>query len=680
MTSDAGERDRTRPRRAALAFPAAVLLGLLVLVGLNLNGSSISALEPGGAHGPSVLAGQARAVRGDEFLLATPLAVSAARQGFPDRQWTGLVDAPQLALAHGAPTGQWLEVFKPQDWGYLALGAARGLAWHWWLPYASSLIGLFVLLTGIGTRTRLAAVLAVLGTVSPYDAWWSAPSPGLFVGFAALMATCAVRALRARWAAGSLTWGLLGGLAAAAFALALYPPWQISLALLLVGLVAGQIRDLRAGGRRVAAAVTGFAATAVPPVAAWLIGNADAIAATAQTIYPGQRRSDGGGLPLAWLLDAPLNPLLSGATGLTMRATVDQPAANFSETSATWLPLPVLGLAVALLAVVFLRGGKGRSTPATTIRVRGAGRTPPQAGGGTLVGVVAVMAVLLVWALVPVPAAVGRVLLLDRAPGGRMPLALGVGAVVLLAIGATHLPAARRGWGGPARRAEAVGWLLAVAGTVALTAYSAANLPWDTSVLPWATVLLLGTGFAVGFGMIASGRWSLAGAIALTLLATASFSLVNPLNHGLGPLADNGLTVAMRRIARAEPGVKVEVYGTTLTIALVRAGGVQSLSGTTPYPDTDLMSSLLPGRREVWNNYATYLWVAEPVTAAPRIEPIRGTTKQLYLAPCSGQVLGLGARYAVSEAEQTAGCFLPLRTVIGAGKTFHIYRVAGALP
>jgi len=659
---------------------AAVLLGLLVLVGLNLNGSSISALEPGGAHGPSVLAGQARAVRGDEFLLATPLAVSAARQGFPDRQWTGLVDAPQLALAHGAPTGQWLEVFKPQDWGYLGLGATRGLAWHWWFPYAISLVGLFVLLTAIGTRTRLAAVLAVLGTVTPYNAWWSAPSPALFVGFAALTATCALRALRARWAGGSLVWGLLGGLAGAAFALALYPPWQVSLGLLLVGLIAGQIRDLRAGGRRVAAAAVGFAVTAIPPVATWLIGNADAITATAQTIYPGQRRSDGGGLPLAWLLDAPLNPLLSGATGLTMRATADQPAANFSETSASWLPLPVLGLTVALLAVVSLRGRRDRSGPSTTIRVQGAGRTAAQTGGGTMVGLVAAMAVLLVWSLAPVPAALGRVLLLDRAPAGRMPLALGLGAVLLLAIGATHLPDARRGWGVAARRAETLGWLLAVAGTIALTAYSAANLPWDTSVLPWATVLLLATGFAVGFGLIASGRWQLAGAIGLTVLATASFALVNPLNHGLGPLADNGLTVAMRRIARAEPGVKVEVYGTTLTIALVRAGGVQSLSGTTPYPDVDLMSSLLPGRRAVWNNYATYLWVAEPVTAAPRIEAVRGTTRQLYLAPCSGQALALGARYAVSEAPQTAGCFVPLRTVTGAGKTFHIYRIAGGLP
>ena len=68
-------RQLSRTPVAVFAVLVAILLALLI--GLDLNGSSVATLTPNYGSDPSTLVGTPRQVRGDEATIETPLAVSS---------------------------------------------------------------------------------------------------------------------------------------------------------------------------------------------------------------------------------------------------------------------------------------------------------------------------------------------------------------------------------------------------------------------------------------------------------------------------------------------------------------------------------------------------------------------------------------------------------------------------
>jgi hypothetical protein len=636
----------------------------LVLVAANLNGSSVGALDETASSGEALLAGTPRTLRGDEYIISTPLAVSAARQGFPRQPYVGLTPTLQEAVPQGAPTRDWVEIFKPQDWGYLALGAHRGLAVHWWFPYVVSLIGVFLLLRTLALGARLSGALAVVASLTPYTAWWSSPAPGLVLGYGALTGAALVTALRTTRPGGALGWGAIAGAAGTAMFLTLYPPWLISVGLVIVAVVAGYALDVRSGWARLGLAVAGLMAVSAPALAGWYLGNQAGIESTKETFYPGNRVSAPGEATLAWLLDAPLNPLLAGPAGGTLSAAVSgNPYTNLSEVSASWLPLPILAAAAIVAAVRWPRKAKAGVSSARDFA----------AGRWTVTGLAAVLCLLLAWGALPLPQWVGT-LLLERVKGTRLPLSLGLAAVLLIAV----MGSARRGRRIPVW--EHVLWSGAVAATVGLTLWSAAHMPWNQDLVSTPSVVLLGLVVALGFGLVASGQLLRTAATLLAVYAAWSWALVNPLYHGLGPLDHDPVVRAMRHVAQADPGVRVAVFGDARLVSLVRASGVQSLSGVTLYPNEQLMRRLVPSQRDLWNNYAIYQWVPDPGARPARIRQVKGTSMELHIPPCAPEVLKLGAEWAVSDKPLDARCLQPVDVIRARSRTTYLYRINGYSP
>lgn len=654
------QRRRVRAWLSWALFPVAVLALFAGLVVAGLSGSSIAVLRATTAGAPvadpDVLFGTPRPIRADELLITTPLAVSAARQDFPSRPYVGLTRVEQEAFPHGAPTYSWFEVFKPQNWGYLFLGAERGLAVHWWVPFLAALVGVFWLLRALGVGAGLAAPLAVVATMTPYNAWWSSPAPSLLLGYGALAGAAMIAALRSERLLTPLAWGLLGGAATTALFLTLYPPWLVSLDLVIAALVVGYAVDARAGWRRLLLAGAGWAAVVLPVILAWSLTYRDAVSATANTIYPGQRLSVPGEAPFAWLLSAPFNPLLAGDVGATLDPQKSGiPFTNLSEVSASWLPLPVLVSAVLLVVVRW-----------SSIRSGADGTRRP--GPWTLLALTLVMSVLLAWAVLPLPEWTGT-LFLERVKGIRVPLALGFAAVLVVAIAATRQPPARtRLW-------DAVPWVATVAATVALSMWASSHLPWDESLVSTKIVLACSAAVAAGFGLVAAGWFPRTAALLLAVFAAWSWSLVNPLYRGLGPLDDDPVVRALRPLAEAGTGDVAMVFGDPKLVALVRASGLQSLGGTTPYPDADLMRRLTPGQPTLWNNYATYRWVADPAADRVTIRQVFGSSMELRVDPCSPEITALGASWAVSDRPIEVPCLVPRQEITAGNLTRYVYTV-----
>jgi hypothetical protein len=278
------------------------------------------------------------------------------------------------------------------------------------------------------------------------------------------------------------------------------------------------------------------------------------------------------------------------------------------------------------------------------------------------------MAVLLAWGLLPLPRWTGS-LLLERVPGFRLPLALGFACVVLVALLATrHARGRAPAW-------EPALWTAAVGATVGLTVWSSLQLPVDRAELSMAAVVVCGSLVAIGFAFVAAGRSPRTAATALACFAVWSWCLVNPLYHGLGAFDDHPVVRAMRPVAEANPGVKVEVYGNSGLVALVRASGAQSLSGVTFYPNEPLMRRLAPAQREVWNNFAKYRWVADPAAAPVQLGPLVVSNVMTQVDPCAPEILDLGAEWAVSDRRLEFPCLQAVDEIAYGDATAFRYRV-----
>jgi hypothetical protein len=327
------------------------------------------------------------------------------------------------------------------------------------------------------------------------------------------------------------------------------------------------------------------------------------------------------------------------------------------------LPLPLLLVAVLLVIARHVRRDSARADAGG----------PPLPGMWTVVSLSLVLSLLLAWAVLPLPEWTGA-LVLERVKGTRVPLALGLASVLIVAIAGMAMPRRRtRPW-------EGALWAVAVGAMVGLSMWAAGRMPWRDNLVSTKLVLAYSILVAAGFGLVAAGRFRRTAAILLAGFAAWSWALVNPLYQGLGPLDSDPVARVMRPLAEERPGSRVMVFGDEKLVAIVRSTGMQSLAGTTPYPDAQLMQRLAPDQRGLWNNYATYRWLADPSADRATIRQIKGTTMELRLNPCSPDVAAFGAVWAVSETPIQADCLRPRQVIHSGALTRYLYSVTTATP
>ncbi|MFD1824945.1 DUF7657 domain-containing protein [Mumia zhuanghuii] len=668
MSSAPAARSYRRARTRVLAFPLLVGLTLLLLVAANVNGSSMAVLS-GDDDPPGLILGEPRPVRSDEYRLRTPIAISSVKQDFPRAPWIGLAPINQAATAHGGPTRDWSTMLKPQDWGYLLLGADRGFAWSWWWSFAIGLAGSYVLFLTLTRRIALSALTAIAATFTPYAAWWTAPPPSLFVGYGALAGGLFLLAVRARTQSWRITYAALAGLAGAGFALALYPPWQVPLVWVVGAVVLGRVIDERIGARHVVALLGVTATVAGVPLLTWLVQNRDAISATIGTYYPGQRITEAGSGSLSVLLDAPLNFWLAGDAGATLGADGrGGPWANLSESASSWFSVPVVVVIALVVLVETVRRHRLRPPTAEDSTVGGlSGHAAP--AHWTLVLLLAAIGLLLAWTFLPLPDLLGQVTALNRVQPTRTALALGFAQVLLVAVAA-----------GDTRLSARVRWAVvavAAAGTGVTASWSARALPWDDTLAPALEVVVSGALLGGALMAVVTARRTAAAAALLAAYTVTSWIIVNPLQLGTAPLTAHPLARTLDRLGAAETNPRVAVVGGLDTVAIVRAAGLQSVSGTTPYPDTDLMNRLAPADERLWNNYAQYLWEPAPPGTDVTISQLRGAVMRLAVDLCDPVVHDqVDPGWVVADRRLSADCLTGAARVRNEGTGYWIYRVS----
>lgn len=198
------------------------------------------------------------------------------------------------------------------------------------------------------------------------------------------------------------------------FALEFYPPFQVSVALVLgalsIGVVTRMIRVRELPLRRLLVNAGVIAGAVAAVAAAFAVTNWAAISAIADTVYPGERRSVGGTAPLDHLMTAwyGLKYLSDGPTFVGTMFT--------NESEASFLLL----LGVFLLPAVPL------------VRRFIAGRSKPL--HEPLMGLFVATGPLMVHMYVGLHRVVARVTMLDRVDPLRAVLGLGVASALLVVL------------------------------------------------------------------------------------------------------------------------------------------------------------------------------------------------------------------------------------------------------
>src|SRR5215471_2555695 len=350
-----------------------------------------------------------RAIRSDEWLVTTPLALAQLSHTppFPVVN-TNIGEGQNMLINPAVPVWHPSLLARPITWGYFLLGAQRGLAWSWWFQVFSCFTAVFLLLEIIlAGRQRLAAFGAFWFCASAYVVGFSL-LPAYYAAFAAITCVAAYQLLASNKPVAQLASGALLGIALAGFLILLYPPWQVPLgylALLIFLSLAYRdklYRKLWPINRSRALAILLAVGIATAVIVGFLATCLPALRVMAATVYPGHRVSDAGTYKL--------RVFFRGMYNLISTYSAPPELGNQSEASSFYYFFPPILLAMALSR-----------------------RYRSQAGivGKALAGYILLLGL---FAFARVPAFVAKVLLMNYAVPARTDIGFGLASIILSVI------------------------------------------------------------------------------------------------------------------------------------------------------------------------------------------------------------------------------------------------------
>jgi len=566
-------------------LPACALLTLAYAV-CSLHGFSVSRwhLLDDGVES-EILLGTSQGVRSDDWALWLPSAFAQIAHSPPFPLLNSNVALGQnMALVVSAPIADPSVLFRPTVWGFF-VGPDFGMGWCWGVQVFGFVAALYLLFRELSQgRDALALAAAIALLFSPFFQFWGLNSSFL-VASAALGVVAAHRLLfaqgrREKWLA-----AIGAGWCAGAFALTLYPPFQVVIgwfsAFALLGLV---LRSRRRGlalewDRERALALALALAIAAGAGLHFYASAREAIALTQATLYPGGRLAEGGAGSVWTVFSNNVFP------HFFVRAS---PALgrNLCEAASFVLLFP---LAFALLALPRNR----RALVADPL----------------LLSLAAFLVLLFCWNVIGLPEPLARATLLARAPEHRNAIGFGVADMALL-VALLASPALQPlTLATPRSRAVFFGALL-VALSLLLAAVGRADPQIFGAGALAQVALLVVAQLAIGFWLARKRPAALVALAALNVACTAWF---NPVVHaGFATIRDNPVSAKIRELDAAHGGGSSWIVFDDLVVGqLPPMLGARSLSAVQFYPQPEFWRRLDPDAKlaAAWNRFAHVAFV-----------------------------------------------------------------------
>ena len=278
------------------------LVVFLICVIFKLNGSSIGVYntyykEKIDSTKNTILLGQPRYIRSDEFNVLTPYYISQTYNKFKKNSNMMSLTPQNMIIGYNAPVKDITILAKPLDWGYILFGKDYGLSWYWCMKiiliFAFALECMYI----FTKNKKLSIVGAFLVALGPSTQWWFAPHmPDVILWIMAVLSTMYYYlTIDKRWLKNLLM--IIIPFIITEFVIALFPSFQVGLGIFaFIMFVLLIIRDkipLFKDKKQNIRHIVLFLLT-ISLVGYFIITNKEALLATMNTAYPGNRISTGG--------------------------------------------------------------------------------------------------------------------------------------------------------------------------------------------------------------------------------------------------------------------------------------------------------------------------------------------------------------------------------------------------
>jgi hypothetical protein len=596
------------------------LLLFCTSVALKLNGSSVGMWEEELSQrdaSKGLLLFKPQPLRSDEWLVWTPAALSQARQipRFP-------LENPNLGpgratLLLNLPVAYYTTWFRPQLWGFFIFDFERGFSFCWLLKIFALVLAPAWLLRQLGVRSRGLALFGGLWIFLSLQWWLSSPTmlPEMVATWA-ICCGCAVALFTqaSRWRL-AIAFGVFV-YSGVNFTLCCYPPAQIPLLYLMAAIVIGFLLERRQASefcpvKRGTLLLVGAIATMILVLWPCWIGLRPTLEFVSHTVYPGSRRSIGGGLSLF--------ALFSGLAGF-FHTTKPVPAVYQSIVASHSYPV----WPAVVVAVIVAR-----------VRQR-------IAISGLFVTLTVLLLCLSFYCLLPLPSWILRPTLLGFTTEFTARLGIGLSNIFLLCLflDRYRFPVFAK------REAPVVVAIFSVA--IALLFWTASEGRPNFFPDKFQIVLSFLASTALLALLFLRKRHSFFPAVLLALLILTHGS-VNPVMRGLSPLLESEGFRAVEKIRAADPEGKWIVYHDLILPELVKATGARVLNGLKIVPDLDFLHRFDPEQRAnfAYNRYGHLVCELPEDPGEVSFRFVAADYYVMYVSPGDDNLRELGCRYVV---------------------------------
>ena len=597
---------------------------------------------------------QARWIRWDELMIATPLALSqfAHNPPFPVVN-KNIGEGQNMLLSQHAPVLHVVSIVRPATWGYFFLGAQRGLAWYWWFQVFSCFTALYLLFEIILKSHRLLAAFGAFWfCASAYIVCWSL-WPTQLTLYGAVSCLAAYHLLSSSKLKIQIVCAILLGLALAGFVITLYPPWQVPLGYLFASIFVGLfIRDklylsFKPLSLYKVLSIAGALLLAGALVASFMSACWNDLTVMSNTVYPGKRVSLGGDYPFALLFKGMYNlETIYGAPPALI---------NQSEAASFYYLFPAVLIAILLSRKLFKSQG--------------------------IIGwlLVIYIVVIVFFMLIGLPEILAKLSLLSYSPPYRADLALGLASIILCVYVLARIKEMNIA---EVRWERLVPWI-ASGGMVVILLLHGLFLLRRTEGFPSPSKVLL-LSLLMGFlsYCLLAGKIRIFCAVS-TILIVATTAFFNPLSTNLDHLYKSELAQQVTRLNKQSDDRPLWLcYGGVNPGILVTLLGGRSLSGSHWPPQLSQWRAFdTTGVFEpFYNRYAHVTLVYSKDENKVSFYSGQEDGLQVNISPKNQVVREMGARYVLALADaqkevNESGLTLVYQLT---GANFSIYEIPSA--
>jgi len=565
-------------------FLAVLALYVLITTCFNINGSSVGMWNEVFYDNPHSYThlGTPNQIRTDEWAFHTPAILSQCNSIPPFSAENYSLGGHKAPLVMNVPVKHFSTFLRPQFWLFFLVGAERAFAFYWSMKLVFLVAGVFLLLMMILDNNFVISLFGALWVYfSGYMQWWySSPAewPEL-VGCFALFTTALIQILVSKRKVMIVLSSVIFLICFFNFVVTLYPPHQVPLVYLSCCIVIG-VLSLRFRSVLSELLMNRFRLTFVVLTLVFTAGllflfycdTKHTLKVLADTVYPGMRRSTGGGISIA--------KIFNGFFGIFMsERNYPRIWGNICESSNVFLFFPV---PMMLFGWEWLRQKKVSALNA---------------------GFAIYIAIILLWLIWGFPKLVAQVTLFDRVPEIRSLLSLGIASIIWTCLFLHRIT-----------KDDTVYTLKFKISITAIMFIGVLIYAFYFNVVTKSFASLFQIIIVCAFVTVASflllGRKALLFAGVILIPNIMVHSMVNPICIGLKPILSHPLYEEINHIVHQTPDSKWIVYRTPdtsmpLLANFTYAGGAKVFNGLKYIPNLDEMKELSPKDNdiEIYNRY-----------------------------------------------------------------------------